>query len=279
MFSHRIKSAFTFFKPTFNLLGNITLPILYTVSIWDTLDNLITILIIALLIILIIKNLNKDADLKIVSRIKKTRVGKVLFFLARTNVVTKVADEEYMQEVADEVTDKFIKPVIKTGIKIQEEFKMKEKIKALKHKLYLLLKHNKKNILGYLSMILIALDRYFGISIKYGLPVETANWVSAGLFTVILAVMGGEGWTGNVINQIRENKVIAKHEGNKKTKEPRIGLAKAVKDINKFLKKYAIGDLVPQAMRPDYNSLLNAKRDWEIKIDTILKEVEQANQG
>lgn len=256
------------FKPILRLLGTVIVPSITTVILWNTMDNLVTILAIVLLATLILKQWG--ANVKILTRFANTRIGKTLMLLVRSgSMITKI-NEEYFEETS-EIIAEGTKIVVK---KIKEEIQM-NKIKAFQEASYIWLKHNKKQVLGYLALILLSADVYFGISQRYGLPPDAANWIAGLIFTIVLAVMGGEGFTSNLINRVRENKNIAKSVANAKTKKYKIKLDDVNQEIKAILKRYGVDDILPEAMKPDYTKLMNTKREYEEKIKGILEELEK----
>lgn len=257
-------------KPTLKFIGAVIIPLTTATILWNSMNNLVTVLALILLTTLILKQWG--ADVKILTRFANTRIGKGLLIMIRSgSMITKI-NEEYFEETSEIIVDG-TKALIEQGKKIKEEIKM-SKLKGFQERGYLILKYNKRLILGNLALMLLAADVYFGISIKYGLPPDAANILAGFIFTLLLIVMGGEGWTGNLINRVRENAAIAKAEAHKKTKEYRRKLAEVDKEAKAILKRYGIEGVLPEAIKPDYAKLMNTIKEYEDKIKEILDKIE-----
>lgn len=268
MFWHKISAGFI--KPTLKFAGNIIIPVTATAIIWNTMNNLVTVLAVILLFTLILEKWG--VNVKVFTRLSNTKVGKMLMIFMRSGSMVTKLNERYFEETSELIVDQG-KIVMETSKKIKEEINM-SKIKVFQENSLIWLKYNKKDILGNTALILLALDRYFGISVKYGLPPDAANWAAGLIFVLVILVMGGEGWTGNIINRVRENKVIAETEKNKKTKEYKTKLARVDKEIKLIIKKYGIKNVLPESIKPDYIKLMSAKQEYEKKIKEILDAID-----
>ena len=260
-------------KPLLKLLGKVIVPITTTAIIWIKMERVVTVLAVILLLILIAKNCGVPTE-KLFGKIQKTRVVKLLKIIARISPFTRM-NEEYFEETAEIGAD-IIKPVIKQGIKINNKIKEEitmSKFKAWKETSLIWLKHNKKANLGEILLVLLAFDMYFGWSKQYGFPPALYDYAAGTLFAFIMWILGGEGFTSNIINRVRENAIIARKEASSKTKEYKAKLAKVDAEAKLMMKKYGVDNVLPEAMKPDYAKLMQIAKEYQDKIDEILEEI------
>lgn len=218
-------------KPPLRFFGNAIVPFLTAFIIWDALDNVAKALAVILLIILVLKNLGFNVNLA--SKFRTSKIGRALSFIARSsNSITKM-DEDYFKDTSIIIADQ-TKRIIKTSKKIKEDLKLK-KVKSFREEILLWLMHNKKQILAYLTMILFAIDYYFGFTRKLGLSPDAVYTIAAFIFVIALWVMGGEGWTSNTINRVKANKKVAEKESDLKIKKYRQEVDSINKSIDEIL--------------------------------------------
>lgn len=259
-----------FIKPTLKFTGTVIIPLTATAIIWNTLNNLVTVLAIILLVTLILKHWG--VNVKIFNRFANTKIGKMLVIFIRSGSMVTKMNEEYFEETSEIIADQG-KFLVEQGKKIKEEINL-SKLTVYRKEAYVWLKHNKKQILGELLLILLGIDGIFGFSKKYGFPVEWYAYIASAIFVIAMIVLAGEGFTSNISNWLRENAIIARAEAHKKTKIYKIRLVEINKEADLILKKYGIEGILPESIKPDYVKLMSAKKEYEKKIQEILNEIE-----
>ncbi|MDA3780309.1 MAG: hypothetical protein PF487_08870 [Bacteroidales bacterium] len=250
-------------KPPLVFLGNIAIPLMATFVIWDALDRLVQILAASLLTLLVLKNLG--FNINIASRLNKTKAGRwISFILRNTNTVTKI-NEEYFEETSILIVDgskQIIKHTKKGGIRL----------KKFRAEVLLWLLHNKKQLLAVISLLLFAVDYYFGISKQLGLSPDVVYTIASVIFIIALWVMGGEGFTDNTNNRIKANAKIAKSETESKVKLYKRELKRINTKIDDVL-KYKIGEMLPPDKKIEYDKLIKDKDYYGKKIEEFLDSV------
>lgn len=262
-------------KPTLRLLEKAFLPLMATIiviDIWDTLNKGILVLLFLYLLLGVLEKL--DITFKPLQKLKETKIGKIfLRGIRSTNPITQMT-EEHIDETTEIIADQ-IKIVAKKTKKMKEEFKMKKKFLALK----LWLSGNKKKVLGNITVALYILDRIFKFTEKAGVSSDLIPYISAFVIGIIFYLMGIEGFTGNVINQLRKDAKIGKTEAGKQLKSARQLAKKQLKaaqgELAKILKEITRIDLlgVPAEYQQEYNVFNIRKDKWLDVIEELEEEL------
>jgi len=239
------------------------MPVLATAMFWTYLDRTTQVLVILLLLILIAKNLGVPTT-KLYSRIENSWFGKSLkFFLRIVSPIAKM-NEEYFEETSEIVAEQ-IKPVIK---KIKEEMKM-SKFKKWQAEALTFLTSNKKMFTVYIVVILFFLDSLFGWSKKYNLPPDVWYYVATFVMFLVLWAVGGEGWTGNTLNKLRNETAINKAATKAESKKWQQKLDAINLDIDEILAD-RIDGIIPPHLKQRYDELMKSKGLYKQKVDELL---------
>lgn len=243
------------------------MPIFATVIIWDALDRLVQILAVVLLLTLTLKHWGFNVN--IASKLRKTKFGQALSFIIRSTTSVTKLNEEYFDETSELIathTKNIIMQVKKGGKKM-------EKINKFRSEALLWLNHNKKQILALLSILLFAIDYYFGFTKKAGLSPDIVYTISGAIFLIALWAMGGEGWTSNTFNRLKQTETIAKTETKKTVKLYQKELNRIDAEIKDVL-KYNVAGLLPPNKKEQYDKLIQDQNYYKEKIDAFLKKIE-----
>jgi hypothetical protein len=265
----KIKNVGKIFKPTLQS-ANRVMPLVATAIFWTYLDRVVQILAVLVLSTLWLKYLGFDVD--IARRLKKTKIGGwIHFIISQTSPVAKM-NEEYFEETGKLLAEQ-TKQVARGVKKIEEEIQM-SKLKKFREEALLFLTHNKKMFTVYLIVILFAIDLYFGISEKYGLPADVWYYVAALIMFLVLWAAGGEGWTGNTINKLRQEGINNKAATKAEVKKWRKALDKVTKDIDLILAQKVDG-VIPPHLKTKYADLKQSKDLYTKKIDEFLSKLNE----
>lgn len=274
-----MKYIITSIKSFLKLIGD-SLPVLTAFILFqNTLSNINQILLFLAIMIYILSkigfNINVAERLKKVT-IFKINIGKVVEkILTKISVIGKVEDK-YIENTGDTIIQ-FSKTTF-DSIKNLKKEASKSKMKEFKNKVFLWLKHNKKQILGYITAILLAVEYftdYLDFITDWGLPPDTIYYLAGAIFVFLMWVMGGEGFTGNIVNQLRENAIIAKKQANTLTKKYRTELAKVEKEIETILALRSSAGTLPPDKQERYAKLIQSKEFYKNEIDKVLAELEK----
>ena len=260
----KFKSISTALKPTLKFF-NVMMPLLATALFWTYLDRVVQILAVLVLSTLWLKYLGFDVD--IATRLDKTRFGKIFHFIIRSANPAAKMNEEYFEEAGKILADQTIL-VAQQVKKIEEEINM-SKLNKWREQSLLFLTHNKKMITLVLVIILFGLDLIFEFSATYGLPPDVWYYVAAIIMFFVLWAAGGEGWTGNTLNQARKDAILIKQHTQAEVKKFEKSLAKITKEIDEIIAQKVDG-VVPPHLKTKYSELIESKNLYTRKINDLL---------
>lgn len=263
----KIKSIGTILKPTFKFI-NLAMPLLATALFWTYLDRIVQILAALVLSTLWLKYIGFDVN--IAKKLEKTKFGKFFHFIIRSATPAAKMNEEYFEQVGKLLADQTIL-VAQQVKKLEEEINM-SKLKKWREQILLFLTFNKKMFTVYLVVFLFALDLYFGFSETYGLPLDVWYYVAALIMFLVLWAAGGEGWTGNMLNQARKDAQLIKQQTQAEIKKWQKALAKITKDIDEILAQKVDG-VVPPHLKTKYSELIESKNLYTSKINKLLEKI------
>lgn len=267
-----IKPITQFLCKTSKIFIDFILPLATTALLWSFLDKAVQILAVLVLFTMFLKNIGVNVN--IVDRIKNGRIRQFLKFIMRSSTPVAKMDEEYFEETAKLIADQ-TKNVVKATNKMKEEITNMSKLKALRKELVLFLTNNKKATLSVIVFTLFFADYFFNFTGKYGIPKEALYTIAAGIYLLILFAISGEGFTGNVINRLRNEtkvakkatkKMIKKYQSEKKKKESR----------KEFLLTFAINDKLPPDKGEEYRNVVKDIKFYENEIDKLIKSMEDS---
>lgn len=264
----------TILKPILNFTLNVVMPIAATAIFWSFLDNVVKILAVLVLTTMFLKNIGVDVD--IVKRIKNSKLRHLLLFIFRSSTPVAKMDEKYFEDTSKMLAEGAI-AVAKATNKMKEEITNMNKFNALRKELLLYLTNNKKTILSLIVFTLFFIDYFFNFTNKYGIPKEAFYTIAGSIYVLILWAIGGEGFTGNVINRIRSESKIAKKETNRIVKKYRNELKK--KESRKaYLLTFAINDSLPPDKHKEYTQVMQDINFYTNEIDKLLASIEKSSE-
>lgn len=261
-------------KPTFNFILNVLMPIAATAFFWSFLDNIIKILAVLVLSVMFLKNIGVDVD--IVKRVKNSKIRNLLTFVMRSSTPVAKMDEQYFEDTSKMLAEGAI-AVVKVTNKMKEEITNMNKFNALRKELVLFLTNNKNPIVSIIALTLFFANSIFKFTDEYGIPEKAFYTIAAIIYLLILGAIKGEGFTGNIINQIRVDAKIAKKETNRIVKKYRSELKK--KESRKaYLLTFAINDSLPPDKHKEYTQVVQDINFYTEEIDKLLKTIEESSE-
>lgn len=258
----KISSVASVLKPTFKLLDSFVMPLLVTALFWTYLDKAVQILAVLVLGTIWLDKLGFNVNVS--RRLEKTRFWKLFKLVARSVSPIAKMNEEYFEEAGTMLAEG-TKIVAK---KIEEEMSM-SKLKRWREKSLLFLTFNKKMFTVYIVVFLFAFDMYFEWSQTYGLPPDIWYYVAVVIMFLVLWAAGGEGWTGNTINQARKNAMQTKKDVHVESKKWQAKLDKVNVEIDEIIADKVDG-MIPPHLKQRYDDLAKSKSLYTKKLAELL---------
>ena len=143
------------------------------------------------------------------------------------------------------------------------------KFKKWQSEALIFLTSNKKMFTVYIVVLLFSLDALFGWSEKYNLPPDVWYYVSTFVVFLVLWAVGGEGWTGNTLNKLRNETKTTKAATKAESKKWQQKLDAINLEIDKIIAE-KIDGLIPPHLKQRYDELMKSKGLYKKKVDELL---------